>query len=84
MTATALVICNTTDPERDAIEGLLEGRNFAPEMFEIDRIMDQQQHEYLNCINEVREEITYEGRCLGLDNCHWYSLMRGRLAGKHL
>ena len=69
MTATALVICNTTDPERDAIEGLLEGRNFAPEMFEIDRIMDQQQHEYLNCINEVIGDFANEGRCLGQDNC---------------
>ena len=38
MTNTALVICNTTDVERGEIEEYLEKRNYAPEMFELDRI----------------------------------------------
>ena len=53
MTSTALVICNTTDEERDEIESYLESKNYAPEMFELDRIKDEQRNEYLNCINEV-------------------------------
>ena len=55
MSQTALVICNTDDSERDDIERYLEKRNFAPEMFELDRIRDEQKVEYLNCINEVRQ-----------------------------
>ena len=33
----------------------MESRKIAPEMFEIDRIRDEQQIEYMSCINEVRD-----------------------------
>ena len=51
---TALVLCNTTDEERGDIEKHLERRNYAPEMFELDRMLSEQRLEYMSCINEVR------------------------------
>jgi hypothetical protein len=47
------VICNTEDEERDEIEGYLEKRNYAPEMFEVDRMREEQRLEYMHCINEM-------------------------------
>ncbi len=47
------MICNTYDEERAEIEMYLEGRNYAPEMFEVDRMRDEQRLEYMHCINEV-------------------------------
>ena len=41
MLHTALVLCNTTDEERDAIEHHLEKNNYAPEMFELDRMLKE-------------------------------------------
>ena len=55
MIQTALVLCQTSDEDRGQIEQLLESRKIAPEMFEIDRIRDEQQIEYMSCINEVRK-----------------------------
>ena len=42
MQNTALVLCNTTDEERGDIEKYLERRNYAPEMFELDRMLSEQ------------------------------------------
>ena len=53
MQNTALVLCNTTDEERGDIEKHLERRNYAPEMFELDRMLSEQRLEYMSCINEV-------------------------------
>lgn len=49
----ALVFVNSFDPEKDDIEEEVTSRKLLTEVFEIDRVRNQDRDDYLNCLKEM-------------------------------
>ena len=50
---TAFVVVNSFDPENEEVEDIMNERRIRAEVFEIDRLKQQQRAEYLNCFKKL-------------------------------
>ena len=49
--ATALVVINSFDFQKEIVEDAMDERKIIPEIFEVDRIKPNQRLEYMNCFS---------------------------------